>query len=290
MNITNKYGLPEPVYNVLAQHLYNPGDSEFSVTTLLKPPRMVQLERRYQDQLETDVVDLIWSVLGSGVHTLLEGGADNSALVEQRLYLDVDGVKVGGQVDHYHKEMLTDYKVTSAWTLVYGSRVEEWESQANLYATLLRANGYPVSKLQICAILRDFSEQKAKESSDYPKAPVQMIPLKLWAGSDAMSFLKDRVRLHKEAEQLPDNALPPCLAEEMWESPTTFAVKKEGRKRAIAIHETESGAYAHLKNLRRSAKKGEKFFVERRPGTRKRCSDYCPVADFCNQWKEFCSD
>ena len=151
MKITNKHGLPDAVYSALSKSNYNPGSSDYSVTTILKPPRIVQLERRHWDELEEDVIDRVWSLFGSAAHNILEGHGCEEAVTEKRLYANILDRKVGGQIDHYLDQCITDYKVTSVWTLIYGSRYKEWEEQQNIYAYIFAENGYKVDKLQIVA-------------------------------------------------------------------------------------------------------------------------------------------
>ena len=89
MKITNKSSLPEAVYKALSHSNYNSGSSDYSVTTLLRPPRMVQLERRHWDELEEDVLDRVWSLFGSAAHTILEQHGCDESLTEERLYIEV---------------------------------------------------------------------------------------------------------------------------------------------------------------------------------------------------------
>jgi hypothetical protein len=44
-----------------------------------------------------------------------------------------------------------------------------------------------------------------------------------------------------------------------------------------------------LAKAEESAKKSEKFSIEIRQGERTRCKNYCQVAPFCNQYKEYMS-
>jgi hypothetical protein len=76
-----------------------------------------------------------------------------------------------------------------------------------------------------------------------------------------------------------DEDLPPCTPAEMWEKPTTYALKKKGGVRAIKVYETQEEA--------------EKAFdpkaheIEVRLGSRTRCESFCPVNTYCQQWRDY---
>ena len=181
MKYTNKAGLPVEVFNVLSKDRYVKGEgTDYSVTTLKSPPRIVQLERRHWYELECDVLDNLWSMFGSMAHNMLEEHGSDDSHTEERFYLNILDRVISGQVDHYKDGVITDYKVTSAWTLVYGSRIKEWEEQLNMYAHLCRENDKPVRKIRIVAILRDWDKNKAKQDKSYPQSPIEIIPITLW--------------------------------------------------------------------------------------------------------------
>lgn len=283
MRITNNYNLPESVYNFISEDRYDPGSSDYSVTTLLNPPRLVQLQRRHWDELEEDCMDRIWSVFGTAVHNLFEDHT-KGGVAEERLYVTIDGVRVGGQMDHVQDGVITDYKVTSTYK-VMGDTPREWIEQQNIYAYLQERNGRPIHRLQICAILRDWSRTKAKQDRSYPQTPVQMIELPLWDMYDTAHFLRERVRVHKDAAKRSDSELPLCEGAEMWEQPTKYAVMKTGGKRAIRLFDSELAASDYI--IDTYGYQDTNYGIETRLGKRTRCEDFCPVKAFCSQYKEY---
>src|SRR6202142_1696526 len=88
MKYTNKQNLPQPIVKAVTNDSYNSGDCDISVTSLLKPPQMLALERLHKDDLEEDVSDRIWSLLGQVIHGILER-AEETAVAERRLYIDI---------------------------------------------------------------------------------------------------------------------------------------------------------------------------------------------------------
>ena len=80
---------------------------------------------------------------------------------------------------------------------------------------------------------------------------------------------------------MPDDELPECTAEERWERPIKYAVKKEGRKSALRVLDSLKDAENYMAEKKLFAK----HFVETRQGESVRCESYCAVQPFCNQYK-----
>lgn len=273
--------MPEAVFQALTRDEYSKGSADYSVTEILNPPQIVQLKRRYWDKLEEDVMDNCWSIFGKAAHHILEGHAPEDSLSEERLYVDILGRKLGGQVDNYHDGTISDYKITSAYTLVYGSRIKEWEEQLNAYAYIFRQNGYTVDKLQIITILRDWNKTKALQDFKYPQTPIVVLPITLWSEVEQHRTLEYTVGAQIANELLPDNDLWPCLSEDCWEQETKYAVMTPKRKTAFRVVDSEEEANRIKEGLSDAT-------IVKRPGRRTRCEDgYCPVASFCSQYKQY---
>ena len=99
MNITNKFGLPDTIVNVLARPTYSKGKAHISVTELINSPRIVQLKRQHWDQIEEDASSMVWSLFGSAVHNILEHGKQENHIVEERIHLTHDGWNLSGAID-----------------------------------------------------------------------------------------------------------------------------------------------------------------------------------------------
>ena len=200
--------------------------------------------------------------------------------MEERLYVDILGKRIGGQLDHYSDGIITDYKVTSTYTLSNAGRLKEWGEQQNIYAYLERMDGKPVSKIQVCVFFRDWSKGKSfSGGKDYPKTPLMVIELPLWDMSKTEDFLMDRVAEHLWGEDFSDEFLPPCSPEDMWEEPTKYAVMKKGNKRATKLFTDKEKAEEDAE------RRGGEFSVDVRAGGRMRCEQYCNVKNFCHQYK-----
>jgi hypothetical protein len=138
-----------------------------------------------------------------------------------------------------------------------------------------------VDSVGIVAIIRDWSRRDAARNPDYPQSPVKEIPITLWPYQQREDFISERISKHSECEfhMETDEELPPCTPEEMWEKPTTWALKKKGGVRAIKVYETQEEA--------ESALDPKVHEIEVRLGSRTRCESFCPVNTYCQQWRDY---
>jgi len=281
MKITNQYKLPEALVNAChgfdKSYRHGRGDTKISVTQLINPPLIRRLIEDHFDELEEDVSDRIWSILGSAVHSILQHASTDADLSEERLKTVVNGWVVSGQADLLDKDgTLTDYKITSVYNVMKEAKIE-WEAQLNMLAYLFEKAGFPVRKLQIVAILRDWSKGKAKEGGDYPLVAVKTIEIARWTTETVERYMLERVTLHQSAD-VEGALIPECTPEERWKREDSWALFKEGNKRATKVFDNADDAN------RACVDKNQ--YVEHRPGLSVRCEDYCVVSKFCTYRKE----
>lgn len=190
-----------------------------SVSTIKDSPRIHFLKVKYWDKLTEDVVDGLWKMLGTAIHTMLERADKSESIKEQRIEVELDGVIISGQMDIRDGNKIEDYKSTSAWTIVYNPKGKsEWIQQLNIYAWLVwKKLGIVISELNIHAILRDHTKSKAVEGGNYPMIPFVTLGLPVWGADKTEAYLKERVKLFLSCVGVDDDKLPPCTPEEMWE-------------------------------------------------------------------------
>jgi hypothetical protein len=294
MRLTNDFGLPETIMTVIRTPTYSKGKANMSVTELLNSPRIVQLKRKHWDELTEDASSMVWSIFGTAIHNVLEHGKGDNHIVEERIHVEVDGMHISGAIDLQEVEpdgiTVSDYKTTSAWSVI--NEKQDWHNQLNSYAYLVEAaKKTPVKKLQIVAIVRDWSRRDAATREGYPKAPIVVIDIPLWSFADREAYVRSRISLHGDAlfEMETDGDMPECTPEETWEKQTLYALKKDGNVRAKSVHETREAAETALTAATEKAKKGEKFLIEVREGSRVRCESFCQVAGMCSQYQKYLS-
>lgn len=286
MKLTNKFSIPQTFVNVLERPTYSKGKAHLSVTQLINSPKIVALTQKFDDELEQDVSDMVWSIFGTAIHSVLEHGKDDNHVVEERLHTTLDGWRISGAIDLQIKTdagiAIRDYKTTSAWAVM--NEKLEWEQQLNTYAWLVQTvKQAPVTDIGIVAIIRDWSRREAAKNENYPPAPIKEIPIKLWTYDEQEAYIKHRISMHSACEFAleTDEELPLCTPEEMWERPTVWAVKKKGGVRAKSLHEGQEEAQEALETL------GKDYEIEVRPGSRTRCESFCPVNQYCQQWRDY---
>ena len=290
MEISNNFGLPEFVVDALTFSTYSRGDAQISVTQLIDSPQVQMLQRELSNVVSQDVTDLIFLRFGTAMHKLFEQAVtDTGGIAEERMFFKHMDWNISGQIDlqeiNIDGATLSDFKVTSAWSVVFGPKVE-WVNQLNSYAWLVRhAKNVEVTKLQIIAILRDWNRRKAG-NNDYPDSPIQIVDIPLWNVEQQDQYMTDRIRLHQgaEAERLRGGPLPLCTDEERWMKPTTYAVKArtadgKPRKRALRVFDSilEAEEFLHTKD--------HTHLIETRPGENTRCRNWCLVSQHCAQYQ-----
>ncbi len=272
--ITNTLNLPAAIVRAVQNDPYTAGNSDISATKLIDAPQVVHLSRKHHDKLTVDVSERIWALLGQAVHTILEraGLREDGMVVEERLYANVLGWTISGQVDRMHVDAgkLSDYKVT---TVYKKNGSDSWTKQLNVLRWLAHQNGHEVHELEIVAIFRDWRKTDSERQADYPPAAVQVIPVPVWSLEEAEDYIYERVALHQAARKGAD---VPCTDTDRWYSGTKYALMKDGGKRALRVVDS--------RDMLEPVADG--YHVQERVGEYKRCQHYCDVRDFCAQWAD----
>lgn len=316
ITLTNKYGISDAIVKAcMVDNHITIGD--ISVTQLIDAPQVRMLKK--QNDIEEDVSDRIWMMMGTAVHYVVELGEitsrearqileaaevlvkhdqqkaaefmydfvnktfpdhrDKDVLTEVTLTHSIDGMMFSGTFDRFTKSLglLDDYKNTSVYAYMNEESRKKWDAQLNVYAFLLRENGYDVKAAQITAIFRDFSAGKRFQKG-YPQKPIATFPVKLYSHKAMKEYLTERIRLHKNAQM--HDQIPDCTIKEMWGTSDTFAVTAPGRTKAIRVFPNENLAQAFVLG---NGAKYDKVYIEKRTGERKRCDSYCSVSKVCPQ-------
>jgi hypothetical protein len=274
-------GLPEGMVKAVSPNRHNKPGS-LSATTLLNGIKQIVLTERHWDEIEEDVSDRFWAILGTAVHSLLEHEGDNE-FTEESLSTEVNGIFVTGRIDNYNMETatITDYKTASVWKVIYRN-FEDWKKQGMIYAWLLERNNLLIERCRFLALLKDHSKTEARRKSDYPQVPIYLYEFDVTMG-DILSidnFISEKVMGYVHTIGVADDDIPPCTPEERWEKPAKYAVRKEGRKSAVRVLDSKDEAEQMAASL------GKGHSVETRPGESVRCMGYCSCREFCNFYRD----
>lgn len=294
MKLTNKSNLPGVIERAVLNDPYDGSGSDISTTRLIAPPRIKMLEEKHWDEIQEDVSDKIWTLLGSSVHSVIERAVTDQDIAELRLFHEINGWTLSGQFDLLtSKGELIDFKVTSAWSALDALQngKTEWEQQLNVLDYLSRHTDHSlknylgktlqVKSLSIMAILRDWSKLKSMGSDNYPKKQVVMIPIRKWSEEEQDNYVLARIKAHQDAKT---GELPVCSAKERWRKDDKYAIMKDGRKSALRVLDTKDQVKQYLKDNKLIEGKG--CTVVLRAGEDVRCQHYCRVNSFCDYFKE----
>lgn len=278
MKYTNDHNLPKSLVRAVSTDDYR-STGDISVTSLIGEPRIRLLRKRHSDVIQSDISERMWLLLGTSVHAIIERASREAgeALPEIRLELESQGWTISGQPDLWEDGLLEDYKVTSMYACMDGPK-PDWIAQLNIYRLMYERAGFPTSKMQVVAILRDWNRFQGA------KCPIniKVLDIPIWSEDTVNAYIDSRVKLHQDCEILPDEELPTC---DRWTVPETFAVMIDGKSRAVSLEETPDNAIALIDVLSKQDKFAKtKFYIEHRHAQHKRC-EMCDCRLICNMYK-----
>jgi hypothetical protein len=283
MQFTNKFNLPDTLANALQSDTYSKGASWKSITQLINPPQIDHLRSLHYHEMEEDVSNSVWRLLGTAVHHILESGEAPNLVTEERLFVELDNKTISGAIDvqeiiGQRERVIYDYKVSTVRSLD-SIEDKDWEAQLNCYAYLVEtANKKAVVDINVVLIMRDWISGRAKNDTTYPQCPIQVISLPLWSRDDQEEYIRSRMNLHKQAEA---GQVIECNDNERWFSEGKIAVMKKGRKSAVKLYDVDKREEAEF-----HAEQKNDHYIEERLGRYARCEgNFCGVNQFCNQWK-----
>jgi len=273
---------------------YDNSGSDYSVTDLIQPPRIIHLRKRYDKLIKAKPIDPtteIDSFSGTGLHSIFEENLKDNVeyVLEHRMFIQALKRKVSGCPDIYHwpSNGLYDIKMTKAWKKIF-SDLSEWEQQLNLYAYLFSLEGGVVKRLFIIAWWKNWNLKDMQGSPKYPRKPVEQIEMKLWSKSEQEDFLYTRLGSVMDDEKKSDKELTLCTPEDRWDRGEAWAcyklIKGKRMKKASRVLYSEVDMERWIKKM---LPKGTPYEIEHRPALRVRCEDWCEVTDWCNQYMEY---
>lgn len=204
-------------------------EGRFSVTEVLKPPRALAMERKYDFWVSP--YSLVAATFGTTWHLMVErqreamaayGRLDKDYTFEEanhfEVVVDVDGkpIVVHGTPDQYHhpSHTLTDYKTVKYYFTWEKLSKGDWTSneyakQVNMY----RRYKFPYCKrMQLVALVKDWNRRLSAEKL---VPPIDKLIVPFIANEDVDEFVLKSLRDHLIAEADIDKARD-CTASERW--------------------------------------------------------------------------
>lgn len=293
------------------------GKPYISATTLMKPVRQTVLAQRLNpDFVQTDLQDFIARTLGHSIHDSIEKAWKHNrsnalkllgypedviervhvnpkdelvlndpsiipVYIEQRIFHDFDGYRVGGKFDMVTEGIVNDFKSTSAYAWTFGIKDDDYALQGSIYRWL--DSKQPLPKItedfiRVNFIFTDWQKFQAKTNPAYPQQRVETRDIKLLSLVETEAWIINRIAAIKRALPRKEHEIPECTPEELWMSEPKY--KYYANPAATSGRSTKNFDTLHDANKHLSeAGKGVVITV---PGEPKRC-EYCEVYDLCSQ-------
>lgn len=296
-------------------------DNYISATTLMKPLRHIILPPRVPAGLRAmDVADMIATSLGHAIHdsiekswkqghrralTLLgypedvveqiainptpeERRASNSMIpvyLEQRAMrtIDINGVTytIGGKFDFVAEGITNDFKSTSVWSWIKGSRDEEHRLQGSLYKWI-HPDKITEDYIRIHYLFTDWQKAEKKRNPDTYPNRIEKKDVPLLTVQETENWIRNKLLLIEKHKNSPEDQIPECTDEELWRSAPQHRYFSDPAK-ASDPNARSTRNFDDLNEARRfMAEKGGKGVIVTKPGEVKRC-DYCAAYEICSQ-------
>lgn len=296
----------------LASDSYDHEENVISATTLLKPIRQVILSSRIaKEDQSVDLIQMLPSRMGSAIHDAIETSWTSNydramaalgypkkviervlinpnqeeelpewaipIYLEQRAYKQVGKYRVSGKFDFVGEGFLEDFKTTSAYTYIHGSKDEDYILQGSIYRWL---NPRIITRDQMAIqfIFTDWSKAKAMADSKYPQQRTVRKVFDLKPVAETERYVQQRLSLIDQYCDAPEHTLPQCSDSELWRSDPVFKYYKNPDKLSRSTKNFDSRQEAYI----RLAEDGGKGVVIERPGEVTACK-YCSGFTLCSQ-------
>lgn len=322
MTFTNNHGIALPIAVWLAHDEYDHVDEEnyISATRLMKPLRHIVLPPRMApaDRENPDISERIATAFGHSLHDSIEkawtkGYAENLAklgyppaiidrvrinpkpdtlraddipvYMEQREIKSFMGYRIGGKYDLVAEGQVQDYKSTSAFVWLMGSRDDEHILQGSLYRWL-NPKIITQDTMIINYIFTDWSRAQAKQNPKYPQLRVMSKELTLMSIEETERWVKNKLEAIKQHWNTPEPQVPECTDDELWRSDPKYKYYADPTKTTRSTKNFDDAASA---KQYMNVDKGGKGIIKIVPGEVKRC-DYCDSFNLCTQKDKYFND
>jgi len=311
--LTNNTNIPLSLAVWLAfdTYVHSSDPKTISATGLLKPLRSIILERKIPISTDADISDVIQSRLGTSVHTSIERAWTNNykiamkslgypdtviqdivlnppsyktlqptqipVYMEKRSYRKLHDWTISGQFDFVVNGALEDFKTTGTYNYIKQGNTEKYKLQGSIYRWLnpeIITNDH----MSIAYLFTDWSAIKAKSEKDYPGSRIMSQKILLLSFSETENFISNKLSQIELGLITPQEHLPRCTKEELWQQDAVWKYYKnpDKRTRSTKNFDNSAAAYAYM------ATNGNVGIIIEVPGEVKFCN-YCNAKSICTQ-------
>ncbi|PCI96630.1 MAG: hypothetical protein COB15_09590 [Flavobacteriales bacterium] len=319
VKLTNKHNLPETFVRAsrVDKHRVR---GDISVTQLIDAPQP-RILRRHNDT-EEDVMDKVWAIMGTAVHSILEmadiDGKEAKVLFEAAALLADRGEEKGAKwlikwckdqyPDSIDETILLETSLTHEildWTI--SGTMDRFDTKTGTLSDYKNCSVYSyifteskkkwVAQLNVYAFMLRALGYEVKEIyvlaffRDWSRSALlrnrdypktPVMQIPIEMYDD--EFMENYLRNRILLHKEAENGnIPECTGKDRWATADKYAVKKPTLKKAIKLFDKEVLAQDFI---RQNSQKHLDMFIEFRPGEDKRCASFCSVAHVCPQRKE----
>jgi hypothetical protein len=315
---TNVTGVPLSVAVYLATDTYDYDPQAISATSLIKPLRQLILTPRVPaEQRAVDVLQVVKSRTGHAIHDSIERAwkenyrnalkhlgypqavidrveinpdPDNlkpesiPVYLEQRVHRIIEGVKVSGKYDFVAEGRVEDFKTTTTFTWIKGTKDDDYQLQGSIYRWL-NPKIITQDHMAIQFLFTDWMPGRAAADPKYPNRPTETRLIPLLSLPETENYIRNRLADFRKYKDAPESELPLCTDKDLWRSDPYFKYYKNPEKRSRSTknfndhddpEQNKRDAYA------RKAADGNVGVVVEVPGQVIACR-YCSAFAVCTQ-------
>jgi len=292
-----------------------------SVTTLLKPTRQLILGRKTDRSDEDyDVSDMIASRMGHGLHDSIERAwtegnwqhamrtlhypqeiidririnpkdgtlkkDDIPIYLEKRGFRKFEDIILTGQLDFCVGAAYRDFKSTSVFSYMSGSKDMDYMLQGSMYRWIMQ-DIIKEDMMRIEFIFTDWQKFMSKQNPNYPQTRVTHKEFTLLSLKETEEWMSDKLADIRANAGKNQTEMVRCSDKELWRSDDTYKYYADSAKAKLAGRCTKRFTSPTEAELWKQSK--GKGTVIKVPGEVKAC-EYCPAFSGCEQRKEYFSD
>jgi len=187
---------------------------------------------------------------------------------------------IGGKFDMVSDGIVNDFKSTSVWSWVKGTKDDDYALQGSLYRWL-HPDKITEDFIRVNFIFTDWSKAMTQSASNYPAKRVEYKDIKLLSVQETENWIRNKLALIQKHLNTPEAELPECTDEELWRSDPQFKYFSDPSKATVPGARSTKNFDNILDARKFLAEKG-KGTILTIPGVPKACG-YCRGYAACTQ-------
>lgn len=212
-----------------------PSDKLISATTLLNPPKVLALQKKFGSNKNESIYNYFPTTLGTAVHTSFEKllkkkeinklinnlnilhdyrnivvnprvkkdldlNTEIPVYLEKRHYRKLNNYYITGQIDLLVDGVYWDIKTSTAFSYKYGVNTERYKLQGSIYRWIfqkLKIFDNNINYMNIIYIIKDWQKSKV-DQPNYPQQPIFFHKVYLYSLEETQQIIEDKLNVFKK--------------------------------------------------------------------------------------------